>query len=308
MQVKPFTYTAPSLPNITVPTGFMIEMENRFKSVFHQIGFLVWYGAAGAGKTTCGQWLAERVNQAFAPDNPLAFKSIIYEVAKTVGVNNGKRALRTLYKQVTGYAFDPGQYRDNDAEFIADEVLYAIKRKRLGLICVDEAGLLSVDAISALALLLDKAKEEKYPLTIILIGMDDLPMKMDERKRPQLHRRVHTWCNFKAYDFEDSYNLLTGLHPYFKSLDRNNPEHWNQVRLVHELTGGLPGLIVQFLAQFDGIYRKTPNAVTTTMLRSIHLQNLLEYREILAAASGRAIPREKATDEKKNGKKNGKKT
>ena len=130
--IKPFTFTAPPLRKIIVPTGFMIEMENRFKSVFFEGGFLVWYGAAGAGKTTCAEWLIERINNAFEPENPLAFKTMVYEAGKNTGQNLGKRALRTLFKAVTGYSIDPGLYRDSGVEEIAAEVIYAIKRKKLG--------------------------------------------------------------------------------------------------------------------------------------------------------------------------------
>jgi type II secretory pathway predicted ATPase ExeA len=200
---------------------------------------------------------------------------------------------------------DAGSYRDGDVEALAEEVLYIIKRKRLGLICVDEAGLMTVDGISALALVLDMAKQQNYHLTIILIGMDNLPLKMDERTRPQLYRRVHQWCNFKDYDIEDSYNLISGLHPHFNSLDRTIPDQWDQVRIVHELTGGLPGLIVQFLARFDGTYKKMPHLITTDLLRGIHIQNVNEYKEIMASTNGTALsaskfPRNKKPRNEKN--------
>lgn len=302
MNVKPFSFTAPHLPKIIIPTGFMVEMENRFKEVFFEGGFLVWYGLAGAGKTTCAEWLTQRINSAFDPENTFAFKAMLYEAGKNTGQNTGKRALRTLFKAITGYHMDKGSYRYSDVEDIAEEVLYAIKRKRLGAIGVDEAGLMSLDAISALALLLDIAKKQKYHLTIILIGMDNLPLKMDKETRPQLYRRVHHWCNFKDYDLEDTYNLLVGLHPHFKSLDRSNTDQWNQVRIIHELTGGLPGLLVQFLAKFDSTYRKIPNSINTTLLRGIHLNNEIEYREIIATASGKRVMEEAAVKKIKKNK------
>jgi len=293
MNIKPFAFTVPPLTKTVIPTGFMVEIENRFKEVFFEGGFLVWYGTAGAGKTTCAEWLTARINDAFTPEDPLAFRALIYEAGRNTGRNTGKLALRTLYRYVSGYPLDSGTYRDNGIEDIAEEVFYAIKRKRLGTICVDEAGLLPLDAINALALVLDIAKREKYYLTIILIGMDNLPLKLDQEIRPQLYRRVHQWCNFKDYDLEDSYNLIAGLHPYFASIDRTIPDQWNQVRIVHELTGGLPGFIVQFLAKFDNTYRKIPNAINTVLLRGIHLNNNIEYKEIMAAAKGQKIDKEK---------------
>lgn len=289
MNIKPYTFVAPTLPRTIVPTGFMIEMENRFKAVFFQTGFLVWYGLAGAGKTTCGEWLVERINAAFDPNNQHAYKAMLYEAGKNTGKNSGQRTLLTLHKFVSGYNLDVS-YQRYDVEPLAMEVLHTIKRKRIGLICIDEAGLLTVDAISALALLLDMAKSQSYPLTIILIGMDDLPSKMDQHTRPQLYRRVHQWCNFKDYDLQDTFNLLKGLHPHFNSINPTIPDQWSQVRLIHELTNALPGLIVQFLAKFDATYKKIPHLITTTLLRSIHLQGFSEYQEILATSRGLVKP------------------
>ncbi len=302
MNIKPFNFTPPSLPRIIIPTGFMIEMENRFKAVFFEGGFLVWYGLAGAGKTTCAEWLANRINTSFEAENPLAFKAIYYETGKNTGQNTGKRALRTLFKEITGYSFDKGSYRESDIKEVAEEVLYAIKRKRYGVICIDEAGLLPLDAISAFALLLDIAKSKKHQhnLTIVLIGMDNLPLKMDKQTRPQLYRRVQDWCNFKDYDLEDTFNLVSGLHPYFKELDRSNTDQWNHVRIVHELTEGLPGLIVQFLAKFNSTYKKVPNLIDSALLRSIHLNSFYEYREIINTANGNRADDDVITKKIKN--------
>lgn len=310
MNIKPFNFTLPPLPQIVIPTGFMVEVENRFKAIFFEGGFLVWYGYAGAGKTTCAEWLTARINESFDAENPLCFKALHYETGKSTGQSAGKRTLRTLFKEVTGYAFDSGTYRESDVKEVAEEVLYTIMRKKLGVICIDEAGLLNLDAISAFALLLDIAKKHKHNLTIILIGMDDLPLKMDKHTRPQLYRRVHDWCNFKDYSLEDTFNLLSGLHPYFKGIDRTNSDQWNQVRIVHELTEGLPGLIVQFLAKFNSTYKKVPDLIDSTLLRSIHLNSFYEYKEIMATATGKPLDKKNSKNgeiikkSKKKSKKN----
>ncbi len=289
MKIEPFSFEEPSLPKTVIATSFMVEIENRFKAVHQLGGFLVWYGLAGGGKTTCAEWLSQRINARFEEENLRAFRSLHYEVTGSSGPNSGKRTLRTLYRVVSGYPLDNGLYRQTEAEDIADDVLLIIKRKRIGLIAVDEAGLLSVQALSSFALLLDKARLQNHALTVILIGMDDLPIKMDKKTRPQLHRRVNAWCHFKDYEIDDSYNLLKGFHKHFAALDRDNPADWEQVELVHDLTGGLPGLIVQFLARFDGIYRKYPGEVNATVLRAIHYQNFTDYNEILNAAQGTQV-------------------
>lgn len=286
--VKPFSFSAPDAnADKIIPTGLMFELENRLTAVLHLHGFMVVYGLAGAGKTTSARWTIGRINSAFDPGNPQAFRAAMYETARNSGEAAGKRALRTLYQELTGYPLDDGIYRKSDSEGIASEVQKVIARKRIGFIAIDEAGLMSVEAISALALLLDRCAAADYNLTIMLIGMDDLPLKMDARTRPQLFRRVHDWFNFKQYDLADTRELLAGLHPYFANLDPQRVEHAGQIEVVQEITGGLPGLIVQFLARFDTARRLIArHEVTPEFLRGIHAAALEEHARILATVTG----------------------
>ena len=288
--IKPFAFVAAN-PQVIVPTGLMHEFENRLQAILHLHGFMVVYGLSGAGKTTSARWTTNRINAAFNADNPHAFRAAMYEAAKNPGVAGGKRALRTMYQEIAGYPLDDAIYRKGDTETIARELLQVITRKRLGVIAVDEAGLASVDAVSAFALLLDCATAAGYNLTVVLVGMDDLPLKMDSKTRPQLFRRVHDWFNFKHYELEDTHELLQGLHEHFAGLDSNCREHLEQIAVVHEITNGLPGLIMQFLARFDGARRLIPGrSVTTEFLRGVQLAAATEHAAILASVTGLATP------------------
>lgn len=293
MQIKEigFKYRAP-VKEIIIPTDLMCEMENRTVAVQNLSGLVVWYGQAGAGKTTAAQWVRDRINSAFKPEIEYAFKSVFYEVGKvkTGSGNEAKQALRSLYRAVTGMLLDEGVYGRNTVDEIADLIIHAAKRYRIQLVFVDEAGLLSVDAISALILAANKAKHLDWLLNIVLIGMDDLAEKLSERKRPQIFRRVHDWCYFRNYDIDQTADLLRALHPHFAELNADNLSDWEQVKLIHEFSGGLPGFIVQFLSRFDAQYRNFAGIIDTRFLRAVHLRTVYDRRDILEQSKRNGAP------------------
>ena len=110
---------------------------------------------------------------------------------------------------------------------------------------VDEAGNLSLDAIRGMLMICNKAKDIDYPLSMVFIGMDDLPSKI--MKLQHVEKRIDEWCFFEPYDLTDVAVLLGELHPHFANMDLNKSEHAIQIETIYEMTGGFPGLIVPFL-------------------------------------------------------------
>jgi hypothetical protein len=304
-----FKYPVPARKTV-VPTDLMFEMESRTLAVHNLGGFVAWYGQAGAGKTTTAEWMRDRVNDAFEDNNPHAFKAVFYEVGKVKAGwgNEAKRALRSLYNAVTGMLLDEGVYGRNTAEELADLIVQSAKRRRVQLAFVDEAGLLSIDAVSGLVLVADKAKQAGWLLNIVLIGMDDLPEKLSEKKRPQIFRRVHDWCYFREYDVDQTADLLRELHPHFMALDLDSITDWEQIKFVHEISGGLSGFIVQFLSRFDAQYQTASEVINTRFLRAVNLRTVYDRRDIVAQAkrNGAALPQPVLTNGSVPAKSNGK--
>ena len=271
-----------SVEEIVIETDLMREMETRVLAMHHLCLLCLWYGSGGVGKTTTAEWMTRRANAAFTPQNPHAFKVVLYEVAKLKAGfgNETKRAIRSLYAAVSGMTVDEGYYGRCTAEEFADLVIDIAERQRVQLVFVDEAGLLSLDAIGGLILVSDKARQRKFPVTIVLIGMDDLPQKV--KLRPQIRRRVPEWCHFQHYDLEQTYKLLRALHPHFAALNRDVVPDWEQVKFVHEISEGLPGYIIPFVSQFDAQYRGSRMIINKAFLRAVHLRTVYDTRDILA--------------------------
>jgi len=255
---------------ITVVTDMMKEMINRTLAV-HALGALVlWYGQSRIGKTTTALYMAEEIHKQFDESNPDTFRAVHYEVGRirSGSGNEWKRAIRGFYQATLQSQLDEGFYTRNAPEVLARQVVHGLRRRRIELVFVDEAGTLSLEAIRGLCLIRDTAANEGWTLTIVLIGMDDLPDKLI--KIPRIHLRLLDTCHFTQYEVEDTWHLLEKLHPYFAKLDRRVKAHREQVETVHELCGGLPGLIVSYIHKLSYRLRFLKGDADVMFLRAVH--------------------------------------
>lgn len=238
-----------------VVTDMMVEMINRTLAVHVLSALVIWYGQSRVGKTTTARHMVDTINQQFDANDPDSFRAVYYEVGEILkgSGNEMKKGIRSLYQATLQCQLDEGFYRSNPTEAIAAQLVYGLRRNRVQLVVVDEAGCLSEDAIRGMTLVRDTAENDGYTLTIIFVGMDDLPQKLT--RLPQIHRRVKEVCYFSQYSLEETWALLKELHPYFASLNENKPPHRKQVETVHEFCLGLPGLIVAFVQKLE--YRLT---------------------------------------------------
>jgi len=108
-----------------------------------------------------------------------------------------------------------------------------------------------------------------WPLTLVLIGMDDLPVKVNSKS--QIKGRISEWCYFVEYGFEDTWNLLAELHPHFAGLDKNNEEHREQIEFLRTTYGGFPGLLISFIVRMEYRLRDHKNLIDLRFLRAVHL-------------------------------------
>lgn len=253
-----------------VVTDTMIEIVNRTFVVHTLCPLVVWSGQSRLGKTTTGCWMVDQLNQQFDENDPDAFRAVYYEVGeiKVYSGNEMKKGIRSLYQGALHSQLDEGFYRNNPPEAIAELLVHGLRRKRIQLIVVDEAGCLSLDAIRGMTLVRDVAESQGYTLTIVFVGMDDLPQKMNIL--PQIRYRVKEWCNFSQYTLDETWALLKELHPYFASLDGSKAAHREQIEVVHELCLGLPGLIVPFVQKFDYRLTNLKGEVDVRFLRAVY--------------------------------------
>lgn len=255
---------------ITVVTPMMKEMINRTLAVHSLSALVLWYGQARIGKTTTARYMAEEINKLFNEGNPDTFRIFHYEVGRIISGqgNEWKRAIRGFYQAIFESQLDQGFYVRNPPEAIARHVVHGLRRRRIECVFVDEAGTLSIEAIRGICLIRDTAVNEGWTLSIVFVGMDDLPDKVI--KVPRIHLRFLDTCHFTQYGVDDTWNLLKKLHPYFDKLDQKTKAHREQVETIHELCCGLPGLIVPYVHKLSYRLQFLTGDVDVPFLRAIH--------------------------------------
>jgi hypothetical protein len=268
-----FRYPGRPFP-VLVETVGMRTAFDRTLSVHGGGQFAVWTGASRLGKTTTASWGRNRINAAAArPDgDPDAFRAAYLEVGK-VGPWGGhaqKQVLRSLFHGLIG-KLPEAVYRQSPVEDLAAMIVGGLARDDTQLVWLDEAGRLSVEALDGLCLVVDAAAgaDPPHPLTIVLVGMNDLPTKVHTRE--QLRNRIHEWVHFAPYTHDETWALLAALHPHFALLNPRRRAHQEQVAFVHDLALGRPGLVVPFVRRVVHWARDHGGAIDLTLLRAVHL-------------------------------------
>jgi hypothetical protein len=256
-------------PKVVFETLFMIEVMDGVMNNQLTGNMSCWYGNAGIGKTTLAELLEEKINKAFSKNqaNPNAFRAKHYQVGENSEGSEQKQGIKIVFVAM-GITLPDGEYRFRQAHELADDAVEIARRKRIKVFFVDEAGNLSTNAIRGIVTIRDRSLKVGWPISFIFIGMDDLPQKLIEL--PQIRRRVHPWVYFAQYSFDETWVLLSKLHPYFSSLNKENKEHVAQVKFIYETFGGYPGSIVLFLTDLDSAMKSCQGEVDEKFLRSVH--------------------------------------
>lgn len=275
---SPLSFPVPR-QKVRILTGMMKYASKLTLEAHYNGGLVMWSGGVGRGKTCCAEWMVEELNAQYDQLNPDTFRLKHYEVGRIPkwSGREEKIALRSLYHATIG-PMDEGVYRTFPLEAIAETIVHGLRRIGYQIIFVDEAGRLSLNALDGLVLVSNTAGNMKWPLTIVLIGMDDLPVKI--RLNERINSRVHQKVCFEPYKLHETWDLLAALDPYFAGLSRNKSKDKEQVALVHELNEGNPRDVTSFVGRFIGMRQGHPDVDPMVLIRSAHMQPSREETRI----------------------------
>jgi len=232
-----------------VETAFMHEVADLTIAAHNSSPIVVWTGRSRLGKTTTAEWLTGRINAAFTDSNADAFQARRYQATEIPGWQGAdKRAIGAFHGGVLG-VLDDGLYRRSAAPDLAAHVVAGLLKTRVELVCVDEAGLYSLTALRGLIAIRDHMVAKGGRLTLVLIGMDDLPTKLDQN--PQVAGRVHEWCLFQPYKLSETARLVRKISHLWARANPKDPEVRRQLKFLHEATDGTAGRIVPFVQKVE---------------------------------------------------------
>ena len=266
---------------IIVETEQMRRVISRTMAVHRGGALLPYIGRSRMGKTTTATYLNDLINTNFSSENPRTFRSIHYEVGEisSWAGNDQIKGIRSLYHACVG-RLDASLYRGALAQDLARQLVYILKKKRIEMLFVDEAGNLSIDAIRGMVLVRNTAELEGWTLTIVFIGMDDLPSKLVSL--PQIANRTDEWCYFEPYSLEETFEILKKLHSHFISLDLDKRDDREQVEFIYEQFGGVPGLIAPFIRRLKNQQDDFDEGIDLSGLIAVHLSTLRDKDKALS--------------------------
>lgn len=264
---------------IFVETGQVREAIRTTLTSHGDCGMVVWTGRSGAGKTRTARHLVRGLEERYRAENPNAFRARYYEVGggrRNLRQRTMRHGIRSLYTATVG-PLDERVWRRDPEEEIAARLVRGLQLKRLQLIVIDEAGLLSEDEIRGMVLVRDVAEAAEWPLSLVMVGMDDMPRTMSSL--PQIERRVHSWVYFEAYDEDDTWELLARLHPHFRTLNARVKDHREQVAFIHKTFEGLIGRMIPFLRRLDLRHNRYPDVPIDLMLMELVWEEMKKGKE-----------------------------
>lgn len=284
-----------------VETALMHEVTDRTLAVHYKSPIIVWTGQSHLGKTTTATWFRDRINLAYEAENPDAFRAGYYQATEVPAWYHSpdKMAMGAFHSGILG-PLDSGLYRRLKPDELAKHIVTGLIKRQIEMAIVDEAGLYSLPALRGLITIRDRAVIQEHPLTIVLIGMDDLPFKITAT--PQIDERVHEWLYFKSYTLQETIDLATEVTDLWRDADLSSVEVQRQFQFIHDHTDGVAGRIVAFLGKVEADLAFSERELSVAFLKAIHLRTLRAKERAQQAARNGYINPKSSNGEKQKGK------
>lgn len=281
-----FQFPKKQQPSI-IESGTMREVKRRTLGVQPGSGIVAWWGTQRIGKSTTARWLVRRINAAYQenPNDPDAWRAVHYEVGEipSSAGRPQKMAIRSLW-HATLPSLDEGVYRRETPESLARLLVRGLAKRNIEMICVDEAGLLSLSAIRGMVLVRDTAKNFDRTLSLVFIGMDDLPLKLD--RHPQVSGRVHDWIDFDPYELEETAALVASMGGPFQGLSLQNDDDREVIEWIHDRFDGIPGKVVPFCRRAGPRLAHLGWKLSVENCKAVHQITLRDKKRSLKGARG----------------------
>lgn len=214
-------------PSRIVPIGQLKEAAKRVAIAHGENGFVVLSGPSGVGKTTCAAYIVDQINQGRLLDEHA--RAVTFEVSgkrlATRMQQTVRGPLRAIYTFVLGPVPSTLFQRQSEHE-VCRKIVAAMRARGTQVLLLDEAGSLAAEEMRGLAMLMNVAREEGWLLTIVLIGMDELPKTVTSL--PQLETRVIQWVWYEPLDQDDWDHVVRELLPEFRGAKFSSIRSWSR--------------------------------------------------------------------------------
>jgi DNA transposition AAA+ family ATPase len=241
--------------------------------------FVVMTGATGTGKTTAAVHLARQISSTFRadPNDVSRFDARYYQATDHRHTRQGSTELM-LRRVIAEFGLGvlglpaPRDVRQIDLPMYLQTLAAGLRHQEVQMVFVDEAGYLPPAALECLASLLDlMANQHEHPLTIVLVGMENLANSV--RQHAHVLRRAQTWIPFRPCSQEEVMQVLAPIDPFFARLDIQSDAAKEALEFLmkEEVSqGGVIGLVVTLAESAVAYARATGKEMGLRMLEVAH--------------------------------------
>lgn len=281
-------FPKPVAPVVALTTQMIRAEEQLFAGHNVRGQFLVVTGPAGAGKTVTGLHLTDRINTAHIAGAPNGFAAAYYVASDWRKPMNALMLQRLLYSEFAQQVLHltvPKDMRTVNVAVTKEAIAIGLRLRNIQTVFIDEAGHIPPSGLDHLLTLINEvATRERHPLTIVLVGMDDLPL--NTQVLPQVRRRVNT-VYFTPYDAATALQILQAVHSFFKTVDLKTPQGAELMEFLLSPSvsrGGLIGYMVPLVERAAAMAPVMSMPFGLRLLRLAHATAETESANAQAAA------------------------
>lgn len=219
-------------PRFYYPTDQHNEaLANLFYAVERRKGFMVLTGEVGTGKTLLVRWFMTRLEQTDA--------RISYIVNPRLSADD---FLQYMLEDFGAHA--SGMKRSEMLLAFNHFLIEVYRGGSTAVLIIDEAHLLTSDALEDIRLLTNLETPEVKLLQIVLVGQPELEQRLDSMKLRQLKQRMALRCRLQALPIEDVGRYIdTRLKRAGAHVDTESVFPAVTVERVAQYSRGIPRLI-----------------------------------------------------------------
>ncbi len=219
--MSPIVFPRLRAPDVVL-TPKMLQAQDRILHAHKPRGqMVVLTGDAGAGKTTAALHIANSINQGHedgVEDSFAAAYFVSSDLRQRMKVGLLQRRLLSEFAKMVLRLSMPRDLRSLDVPGLLTSIAAGLRLANTQVVFIDEAGHIPPEGLDHLVTLINTvATRERHPLTVVLVGMDDLPINVDVM--PQVQRRVVDRVFFEPYDTKTALFVLRMAHPFFETVD-----------------------------------------------------------------------------------------
>lgn len=206
-------------------------IESLLFGISNRKGFMLLIGDIGTGKTTTCRTLLSRIDKNV--DTSVIFNPMlsIQELLESINQDFGNKS-------------SDGKTVKGQIDALNDFLLQRLKKNKNAIVLIDEAQILSIDALEMLRLLSNIETQEKKLVQIIFVGQRELAAKLNKPELRQLNQRITIRCELTPLSFVDmcQYIIHRVQIAAFSNCAGVKFEQ-KALKLVYQYTQGTPRLI-----------------------------------------------------------------